>query len=74
MLMKSTRADKTALLVAEGCKNYAARRCRDVSFALYPGEVLAIVGESGSASRRCCNCCRRSCAERGARVVRMRDG
>ena len=37
------------LLVAEGlAKNYGRlNACRDVSFALYPGEVLAVVGESG---------------------------
>ena len=34
------------LLVAEGlAKSYGTlTACRDVSFALYPGEVLAIVG------------------------------
>ena len=35
------------LLMAEGLgKSYGRlQACRDVSFALYPGEVLAIVGE-----------------------------
>ena len=38
------------LLIAEGLsKNYGARiGCRDVSLAVHPGEVLAVVGESGS--------------------------
>jgi putative phosphonate transport system ATP-binding protein len=40
----------TALLQARGlCKRFAARAAvEDLSFALHPGEVLAIVGESGS--------------------------
>ena len=38
------------LLVAHGLtRRYGAlTACRDVSFVLYPGEVLAIVGKSGS--------------------------
>ena len=38
------------LLVAHGLtRRYGAlTACRDVSFVLYPGEVLAIVGGSGS--------------------------
>ena len=38
------------LLVAESLSKSYGRiaACRDVSFALYPGEVLAIVGESDS--------------------------
>ena len=41
--------DDQPLLVADHLgKNYGRlTACRDVSFALYPGEVLAIVGESG---------------------------
>ena len=40
--------DDEPLLVADHLgKNYGRLiACRDVSFALYPGEVLAIVGES----------------------------
>jgi putative phosphonate transport system ATP-binding protein len=38
------------LLVAEGLSKWYGRQlgCRDVSFALHPGEVMAVVGESGS--------------------------
>ena len=40
----------TPLLSARGItKRYGARiGCADVSFDLYPGEVLCVVGESGS--------------------------
>ena len=40
----------TPLLSARGLtKHYGAQRgCEDVSFDLYPGEVLCVVGESGS--------------------------
>ena len=38
------------LLIAEGLTKYYGRQlgCRDVSFSLYEGEVLSVVGESGS--------------------------
>ncbi len=42
--------DEEPLLVAEGLSKWYGRQlgCRDVAFALYPGEVLAVIGESGS--------------------------
>ena len=37
------------LLLADGLSKWYGRQlgCRDVSFSLYPGEVIAVVGESG---------------------------
>jgi len=51
------------LLVAEGLSKSYGRlmACRDVSFALYPGEWYWRSSASPArASRPCCNCCRRS--------------
>src|SRR5262245_65112782 len=65
------------LLVAESlAKNYGRlTACRDASFALHPGEVLAVVGESGSGKSTLLQLLSAQLAPSAGRVsYRMRDG
>jgi len=64
-------------LVAEGLSKWYGERlgCRDVSFAVHPGEVIAVVGESGSGKSTLLQLLSCLLAPSCGRVLyRMRDG
>ena len=68
--------DQPLLLSESLGKSYGRiEACRDVSFALYPAEVLAIVGESGSGKSTLLQLLSGQLAASGGHVsYRMRDG
>jgi putative phosphonate transport system ATP-binding protein len=69
-------ADTPLLSVTGLSKNFGARiACRDVSFDLWPGEVLGVVGESGSGKTTLLNCLSaRLHPEEGRIEYQLRDG
>jgi putative phosphonate transport system ATP-binding protein len=69
--MRSAQDNDLPLLTVRDVSRYYGRRlgCRDVSFDLWPGEVLGIVGESGSGKSTLLNCLSGKLEPNGGEVV-----
>ena len=74
--MTDEGGDRPLLRVRGLTKRYGARvGCREVSFDLWPGEVLGIVGESGSGTTTVLNCLGGRVPPTSGRVeLALRDG
>ena len=74
--MNASLGERPLLRVERLTKRYGARiGCREVSFELWPGEVLGIVGESGSGKTTVLNCLGGRVAPSAGRIEwTLRDG